>query len=115
PAGTVAKQLLETRGVLRRRDDEDVADAGEHQRGQWVIHQRLVVDRKQLLGNDLRHGIEARSRAAREDDALHAASERAKCVSMLARYQRTVFSSPDSKLSRGAQPSSRRIFVMSIA
>ena len=51
PLAAVAQQLLEARGVLRRGDDQDVADAGQHQRGQRVVDHRLVVDRQQLLGD----------------------------------------------------------------
>ena len=51
PPATVTEQLLEARGVLRRGDDQDVADAGQQQRGQRVVDHRLVVDRQQLLGD----------------------------------------------------------------
>ena len=50
PLAAVAEQLLEARGVLRRGDDQDVADACQQQRGQRVVDHRLVVDRQQLLG-----------------------------------------------------------------
>jgi hypothetical protein len=36
PLATVAQQLFKTRRVLRRRDDQDVQNAGQHQRGQRV-------------------------------------------------------------------------------
>ena len=35
----------------RRGDDQDLADAGEHQRRQRIIDHRLVVDRQQLLAD----------------------------------------------------------------
>jgi hypothetical protein len=113
PLRAVTEQLLEARRVLRRGDDQDVADAGEHERRQRVIHHRLVVDRQQLLRDHLRGRVEPRAGAAGEQDALHRAA--AKCCSTLSMYQRTVFSSPDSKLSRGRQPSSRRILSMFMA
>ena len=52
PLAAVAEQLLETRRVLRRRDQQDLGDTGEHQRGKRVIHHGLVVYRQQLLGYD---------------------------------------------------------------
>mmetsp|Transcript_13933 Transcript_13933/g.26024 ORF Transcript_13933/g.26024 Transcript_13933/m.26024 type:complete len:214 (+) Transcript_13933:860-1501(+) len=51
PARTVAQQRLEARRVLRCADQQDVADAREHQRAQRVIDHRLVVDRQQLLAH----------------------------------------------------------------
>ena len=50
---------------------EDVADAGEHQHRQRVVHHRLVVHRQQLLGDALRDGMQARAAAAGQNDALH--------------------------------------------
>jgi hypothetical protein len=73
PARAVAEQLAKARRVLRRGDDEDVADPGEHERAQGIVDHRLVVHGQQLLRDDLSHRVEARARAAGEDDALHAA------------------------------------------
>src|SRR5207253_1996430 len=42
---TVAEEATERLRVVRRRDHENLADAGEHQRRQRVVHHRLVVDR----------------------------------------------------------------------
>lgn len=67
----VAQKALEVRQVGRGRDDQDVADAGHHEDGQRVVDHRLVVDRQQLLAGDGGERVEARSAAAREDDALH--------------------------------------------
>ena len=67
----VAQKALEVRQVGRGRDDQDVADAGHHKDGQRVVDHRLVVYRQQLLGCDGGERVEARSAAAREDDALH--------------------------------------------
>jgi hypothetical protein len=47
---------------------------GEHQRGQRVVDHRLVVDRQQLLAHGLGQRMQARARAAGQDDALHAVS-----------------------------------------
>ena len=67
----VSQQALEVRKVRGGRDDQDVADAGHHEDGQRVVDHRLVVDRQQLLAGDGGERVEARSAAAREDDALH--------------------------------------------
>src|SRR5216117_257892 len=107
---------LEARGVLRRRDDQDGPDAGEHQRRQRVVDHRLVVDRQKLLREHLRHRVKARSRTAGEDDAFHAARlATASLQAWLSRYQRTVLRMPEANVSRGAQPSSRLILLASMA
>lgn len=67
----VAQQAAEGRQVGRCRDDEYVADAGEHQRRQRVINHRFIVDREQLFADTLGYRIEARSRASRQDNAFH--------------------------------------------
>ena len=67
----VAEQPLEVGQVGRGRDDEDLADARQHEGRQRVVDHRLVVDRQQLLAGDGGERVEARSAAAREDDALH--------------------------------------------
>ena len=71
PPGAAAQQLPEPWQVLGRRDDEDLPDPRQHQRGQGVVDHRLVVDREQLLADDLGQGIEPRAAATGEDDALH--------------------------------------------
>lgn len=55
---SVAEQALETRRVLRRGDDEDVADAREHERRERVVDHGLVVHGKQLLGRDPRERVQ---------------------------------------------------------
>ena len=70
PLAAVAQQLGEARRVLRRRDDQHVAHAGQHQRGQRVIDHRLVVHRQQLLAHRLRHRVKPRARSSSEDQAL---------------------------------------------
>src|SRR5439155_19657997 len=47
----VAEETLKRSLVLRRRNDEDVPDAGEHQRRQRVVDHRLVVDGNELLAH----------------------------------------------------------------
>jgi hypothetical protein len=48
-SAAVAQQHFEARRVLRRGNDQHVADAGQHQRAQRVVDHRLVVHRQQLL------------------------------------------------------------------
>src|SRR5204863_5867505 len=83
PLRAVAEEGLEARHVVRRADQEDVADAGEHQRAERVVHHRLVVHRQQLLAERKRRRVQASAGAAGEDDALarlpgHAASLRSR-------------------------------------
>ena len=68
----VAKQPGEQRRVVRRRNDEDVADAREHQGTERVIDHRLIVDREQLFRDDHCHRIKPRPLPARQNDALAA-------------------------------------------
>lgn len=70
PLRAIAEQAPEVRIVLRRRDHEDVADAREHQGRQRIVDHRLVVDRHELLRHRDRQRIEARARAARQDNSL---------------------------------------------
>ena len=69
-ARSVAEEFCEARRVLRGGDDQDVANPGQHQRGQRIVDHRLVVDRQQALADRMGDGIEARARASGEDDAL---------------------------------------------
>ena len=69
--GTVAEQASELVVVLGGRDDEDLADAGEHQGGQRVVDHRLVVDRHELLRHTEGDRTQPRPGAAGEDDAAH--------------------------------------------
>ena len=112
----VAEQLREARRVLGRRDEQHVADAGEHQRRQRVVDHRLVVHRQQLLRHHLRDRVQPRARAAGEDDplAVHHAGADEYCSSIqrrysllctlashapLSRYQSTVFARPLANVS----------------
>ena len=69
----VAEQPLELLGVVRRGDDQDVADAGQHQRRQRVVDHRLVVDRHQLLADAQGDRVQPGAGAAGKDDSAHAA------------------------------------------
>ena len=70
-ARAVPEQALEVGEVRRRGDDQDVADARQHEGGQRVVDHGLVVDRQQLLGGHERERVQARAGPACEDDAFH--------------------------------------------
>ena len=66
----VAEQPAERLLVLRCRDEENLADAGKHQRRERVVDHRLVVDRHELLGHCDGEGIQPGPGTAGEDDAF---------------------------------------------
>ena len=70
-ARAVPEQALEVGEVGRRGDDQDVADARQHEGGQRVVDHGLVVDRQQLLGGHERERVQAGAGPAGEDDAFH--------------------------------------------
>ena len=70
PLAAVAQQLREARRVLRRADDQDVPDAGQHEAGQRVINHGLVVDGQQLLAHGQRGRVQAGAGATGQDDAF---------------------------------------------
>ena len=70
-ARAVPEQPLEVGQVGRGGDDQDVADARQHERGERVVDHGLVVDRQQLLAGHERERVQARARPAGEYDALH--------------------------------------------
>jgi hypothetical protein len=67
----VAEEPLEARHVVRRRDEQHVPDAGEHQARQRVVDHRFVVHRQQLLRDAARHRVKPRAGASGENDAFH--------------------------------------------
>ena len=69
--GAVAQQPPESRQVVGRGDDEDLADPGHHQDRDRIIDHRLVIDGDQLLRDALGDGVEAGPTAACEYDAFH--------------------------------------------
>ena len=90
PLAAIAQEPAEKRQVVGSGDDQYLANAREHERGQRIVDHRLVVDRQQLLANDLRHGVQSRAAAARQDNAFHAfilrANSRRLCFSITAGY-----------------------------
>ena len=70
PALAIAEQSLEERLLVWRRDDQDLPNPRQHQRGERVVDHRLVVDRHELLTHALGEGMQAGARAAGQNDAL---------------------------------------------
>lgn len=70
-ARAVPEQALEVGQICRRRDDQDVPDARQHEGAERVVDHGLVVDRKQLLGGHERERVQAGAGPAGEDDAFH--------------------------------------------
>lgn len=56
--------------ILRRRDDQNIADPCKHERAQRVVDHRLVIDRHELLGNDHGQRVKARPGAAGQYDTF---------------------------------------------
>ena len=65
----LSQHLLETRRVLRGRDDQDFPDARQHERGQRIVDHGLVVDGQQLLAHAQGDGVQPRAGAAGQNDA----------------------------------------------
>src|SRR5437762_1101383 len=70
PLRAVTKQPFKLAQILRSRDDQDLPDSGEHQRGQRVVDHRFVVDRQELLADTERNRVEPRPAAACKNDAF---------------------------------------------
>ena len=71
PLAAAAQQKPEERQILRGADDQDLANARQHERGKRIIDHRLVIDRQQLFADCQGDRMQARALAARQDDALH--------------------------------------------
>ena len=67
---SVAEQAAELCFVARRGDDQDFADAGQHQHRKRIVDHRFVVHRQKLLADDESRRIEPGAVAARENDSL---------------------------------------------
>ena len=76
PLAAVTQQFGKAWGVLRGADEQHIANARQHQRGERVIHHGLVVHRHELLAHGLGDGVQPGAGASGEDDAfalIHAA------------------------------------------
>ena len=70
PLAAVAQQLRKARRVLRRADDQDVANAGQHQGAERVVNHGLVIHRQQLLADGECGRVQPAAGAAGEDEAF---------------------------------------------
>ncbi|MNT44703.1 hypothetical protein D3C72_1812430 [compost metagenome] len=70
PLRAIAQQLLEQGLLVRGVDDQHFTDTRQHQHAERVVDHRLVIDRQQLLADAFGDRVQARARAARQDDAL---------------------------------------------
>ena len=64
PLAAVAQQLFKARRVLRGADDEDVADARQHEGAERVVDYGLGVHRQQLLSDGQGGRVQARTKSA---------------------------------------------------
>ena len=56
--GAITQQLFETRQILGRRNQTNVANAAFNQGGQRIIHHRLVINQLELLAGHQRQRIQ---------------------------------------------------------
>ena len=70
---SISEEFLEGRKIPRRRDDQNIPDPRQHQRGQRIIDHRLVIDRHQLLADRFCQRVKTRTASSRQNDSLHRA------------------------------------------
>ena len=68
---SIAQQTLESGQVLRRGDDENLADASKHQHRDGVVHHRFVEYGDELFAYTLCDGVEACAATACQNDSFH--------------------------------------------
>lgn len=66
----VAQEPLEKREVFGRGDEQNLADARQHEHRERVVNHRLVIHGHELLAHGDGEGVEAGARASGEDDAF---------------------------------------------
>jgi len=66
----IAKEAAELGQILGRGDDENLADAAEHERGERVVDHRLVIDGQELLAGDAGERVQTGAGAAGEEDGF---------------------------------------------
>ena len=60
----IAKQFFKARCIIRRRNNQDILNACQHQCRQRIINHRFIINRQQLLACYLRQRIKSCARAA---------------------------------------------------
>ena len=69
--GTISEQPPEVRLILRRGDDQNVANLRQHQRRKRIVDHRLVIDAEQLLRNSAGDRMEPTPGSAGQNNAFH--------------------------------------------
>src|ERR1700730_13347837 len=85
--------------MLARRDQQNIADSGQHENRQRVVDHRLVVDCQELFVYGECRRIKSGPRATRENDALHGMP--------LLLSKRSIVSARAGRHGRGSTPNSR--------
>ena len=67
-----ARRRLKSRQVLGSGNDENLADARQHQGAEQLVNYRLVVNWHQLLADSLSYRVQPRAAATGEDNSLAA-------------------------------------------
>ena len=70
PLATVTQQGLKTRRVLRGADQQNVANACQHQGAERVVHHGLVIHRQELLADRQGGWVQTGAGSTGEDDAF---------------------------------------------
>src|ERR1019366_525390 len=104
-----SEEVLELGEVARSGDDQDLADAGKHQRRKRVVDHRLVVNRHELLADSAGDRVKSCPGAPGEDDSLHGSEANVSAGFLLRR--RLPIASPHGQHHRGSQPVSRWLVV----
>jgi len=76
PAGSIAQQLLKGRLIVGRGNNQNLANAAQHQCAKRVINHRLVIHRQQLFADRLGDRMQPRAASPRQDDALARLAQR---------------------------------------
>ena len=59
PLAAIAQQFGVTRGVLRGGNEQHLTNPTEHERGQWVVNQRFVINRHELFADGQGQRVQA--------------------------------------------------------
>ncbi len=70
PLRTIAKHLFETPRIVRRGDNQNIPQSGQHEGGQRVVNHWFVINRQQLFAYPQRHRMQSRAGAAGQNNTL---------------------------------------------
>ena len=80
PVSACTKEPRKQRRVIGRRNNQDIANPRQHQRAEWIVNQRFVINRQELFRHRLGERVEPRPRSARQDDPF--AALRGRCIGL---------------------------------